>query len=165
MATEPGPGDIGLTTIKGDVGFLIRVGQWLLGEGFVNLEHAFVYVGNGCIVEAEPGGARMAEIDEYDARTVVWIRCPDEHRQAVADAARELVGTPYSFVDYVALALHRFRIPAPGLRKFIESSGHLICSALADRAAFLGCWTLFSDGRWFGYVTPASLNTLAEPPA
>lgn len=165
MATEPLPGDIGCTTIEGDVGWLIRFGQWLNGSGFANYEHCFVLINGGKIVEAEPGGARIADLTEYDPRTVAWVRCPDQYRQAVAQAARSLVGTPYSFLDYLAFALHRFHIPAPRLRRYIQSSNHLICSALADRAAELGGWILFSDGRWDGYVDPADVAALADPPA
>jgi cell wall-associated NlpC family hydrolase len=152
---QPQPGDIGLTQITGDVGRLIRLGQWLNGDGFADWEHCFVSIGNGQIVEAEPGGARIAELTEYDGRNVVWLRCPAEHRQAVADAARGLVGTPYSFLDYLALALGRFHIPVPGLRRLIGR--HRICSALADAAAQAGDWTLFDDERDPGDVTPADI--------
>lgn len=162
-SVEPQPGDIGCTQIHGNVGALIRIGQWLNGDGFANYEHCFVYIGDGQIVEAEPGGARVADLAEYDARTIAWVRCPEQYRQPVAQAAKSLVGTPYSFLDYLAFALHRFHIPAPMLRRFIQSSKHLICSALADRAAELGGWILFSDGRWSGYVDPADVAALAEP--
>jgi hypothetical protein len=161
-APDPQPGDIGCTQITGDVGLLIRIGQYLNGDGFANYEHAFVYVGDDRIVEAEPGGARSGSLDEYDSRMIVWLRCPDEHRTAVATAAISLIGTPYSALDYAALAAHRFHIPVPGLRRYVQASGHLICSQLADRAAELGGWTLFNDGRWPGYVTPADLANLAE---
>lgn len=158
---EPQPGDIGCTQITGNVGLLIRLGQWLNGDGFANYEHCFVYIGNGQIVEAEPGGARLADLAEYDQRTIVWLRCPAEHRDAVADAARALEGKPYSFLDYLALAAHRLHLPIPGLRHYIDSTGHLICSQLADRAAELGGWHLFTDSRWPGYVTPADIAALA----
>lgn len=160
-ASAPLPGDIGCTQITGDVGALIRLGQWLNGDGFANYEHAFVYVGDNRIVEAEPGGARRASLAEYDARTIVWLRCPDQYRTAVAAAAISLIGTRYSAADYAALALHRFHIPVPGLRRYVQASGRLICSQLADHAAELGGWTLFDDGRWPGYVTPADLAELA----
>jgi hypothetical protein len=159
--TDLGPGDIGCTQITGDVGLLIRLGQWLNGDGFADYEHAFVYVGDNRIVEAEPGGARPASLTEYAPRTVVWLHCPEQYRATVTAAAISLIGTPYSAADYFALALHRCHIPAPGLRRYIQSSGHLICSTLADRAAQLGGWTLFDDGRWCGDVTPADLARLA----
>ena len=160
--TEPGLGDIGCTTIKGDVGFLIRVGQFLLGDGFRNVEHAFTYVGDGQIVEAEPGGARLADLTEYDARTIVWVRCPDENRAAVAAAAKALIDTPYSGLDYVAIAAHRFHIP--GLKRIALSTSSMICSQLSTVAARRGGWPLLVP-KPAGYVVPDDLAALAEPPA
>lgn len=166
---QPRPGDIGLTNINGRVGRLIRVAQWANGTGFSDYQHAFVVVDDGFpgssqpynhIVEAEPGGARLALVSEYAERHVVYLRCPDACREAVAEAARGLLGTPYSFADYVSLAARRLRIPAPHLRAFIRDSGHQICSQLADCAAFRGGWTLFDDGRWEGDVTPGDLYQL-----
>lgn len=160
MEQPPNPGDIGVVRITGDVGRLIRIGQWLNGDGYADYEHCFVYIGNGQIVEAEPGGARIAELTEYADRDIAWLRCPPEHGPAVAAAAHGLVGTKYSFADYLAIAAHRLHLPIPGLRRYVASSGRLICSALADRAAQLGGWTLFNDGRWNGFVDPADIWNL-----
>jgi len=160
---RPAPaGDIGLVTIRGDVGRLIQVGQWLDGDGSENYEHAFVSLGDGSVVEAEPGGARRDPLAKYAAFDVVWLQCPPQLGGAVAEAALRLLGTPYSFLDYAALATHRLRIPAPGLRGYITDTGHLICSQLADEAARRGGWHLFADGRWSGYVTPGALFELAR---
>ncbi|MFD0528969.1 hypothetical protein ACFQ1I_21765 [Kitasatospora arboriphila] len=38
---------------------LIRIGQWLNASGFADYEHAFVFVGDGQLVEAQPGGAEL----------------------------------------------------------------------------------------------------------
>ena len=161
--TTPGLGDIGLVQIHGPVGRLISLGEWMLGDGFTPWDHAFVHVGDGWIIEAEPGpnGARLTQLSEYNDRAVLWLRCPDQYRAGVAHSARLLQGTRYSALDYFAIAAHRFHLPIPGLRHFIDTSGHLICSSLADRAAELGGWHLF-QGRWRGYVTPADLAGLAE---
>lgn len=158
---EPRPGDIGLVRIPGAGGFLIRVGQWLNGDGFADLEHAFVCVGGGELVEAEPGGARLRPLSQYDGAGVVWLCCPAQYGGAVARAARSGVGTPYSWLDYFALAAHRLRIPVPGLRIYIESEHHAMCSAFADQCAAAGGWHLFRR-RWAGYVTPGALRRLAE---
>lgn len=162
--SEPLPGDIGCTSIEGDVGWLIRLGERLNGDRFAQYQHAFVSIGGGQIVEAEPGGARIADLAEYDARTVVWVRCPDEHRQAVADAAKALVGRPYGFLDYLVIALHRFHVPFPGVRRFAESDKTIICSELGVLAARRGGWALLEPTP-AGFVTPAELAALAEPPA
>ena len=157
----PQPGDIGLVTIPNAAGRLIRLAQWLNGDGYRNYEHAFVCVDNlseVTIVEAEPGGAVLAPL-HYD--NVLWLRCPPELGAAVATAARGLAGTPYSFLDYFALAAVRFHLPSRRIRRYVASSGHLICSALADAAACRGGWHLYSDGRLPGDVTPGDLTRLA----
>lgn len=161
----PQPGDIGLVHMPGAVGKLIRFGQWLNSDGFADYEHAFVYVGEADfepdrIIEAMPGGALLSPLDIYDQ--VLWLKCPAEFRTGVAAAALSLRGVPYSFLDYASLAAHRLHIPAPHLRAYIRSSGHLICSQLADRAALLGGWKIFDDGRWEGDVTPGDLVRLAK---
>jgi hypothetical protein len=162
----PRPGDIGLASIPGYVGGLIRVGQWLNGDGYSRYEHAFVVVGPGTapgsttnpkMVEAMPRGALLSPVSKYDPGTVVYLRCPEQYRDAVAAAAREMIGVKYSVADYLALALHRAHIPTPLLKRYITNSKHLICSQLADLAADLGGWHLYDDGRWPGDVTPGDL--------
>lgn len=155
----PQPGDIGITRISGAGGLGIRIGQWLNGDGFADYEHAFVCTSPGTIVEAMPNGAREI-MDWHKPSETVYLSCPPVYRTAVAEAAHSLVGTPYSFADYAALAAHRFHIPTPHLKRYIETSGHAICSQLADLAAQRGGWHLFSDGRWSGDVTPGDLFRL-----
>jgi hypothetical protein len=77
-------------------------------------------------------------------------------RDAICLAARGYIGTPYSWLDYLAIAAHRLRIPVPGLRRFIESDKSMICSQLVDRVYADAGVHLFS-GVWPGYVTPADL--------
>lgn len=156
----PHAGDIGLTQIRGGVGKLIRFGQWLNGDGFANYEHAFVYVGNGQIVEAEPGGARLANLSEYDGNTVAWLKAPENRGGLIHLAAVCEIGTPYSFLDYLALAAVRFHLPSKWLRARVQNSGHLICSQLADLAASRAGWHLFDDGRLPQDVTPGDLYGL-----
>lgn len=159
--SDPLPGDFGLVKMGGEAGRLIRIGQWLNGDGFADYEHAFIYAGDGQIVEAEPGGAKCVPL-HYDG--VLWstgiprqLRPFGDQRAAIVKAARGYTGTPYSFADYLALAAHRLHIPAPGLREYIASSGHMICSQLVDQCYQDAGVHLFDDGRWPGYVTPGSL--------
>lgn len=155
----PPVGSIGLVKIRGGGGRAIRAMQWLNGDGFEDYEHAFVYVGNGEIVEAEPSGARVVPLSTYMGYEVLWIPCPQRYGAAVCAAARQFAAdrVPYSWLDYGACGLHHLHIPAPGLRRYIETSKHMMCSQLADRAASLGGWKLFDDGRFDGYVTPGAL--------
>jgi hypothetical protein len=162
---RPQVGDIGLTQIHGRVGRLIRVGQFLNGDGFYNYQHAFIVtdVTPGqwtSIVEAEPGGAQFNSMERYRGYQLSFLRCPDEYRDAVGYAATQIIGIGYSYADYLALALHRIGIKTPKLQKYIASSGHMICSQAADFVASTGGWQLFDDGRWFGDVTPGDLYGL-----
>lgn len=161
----PLPGDFGLTSISGDVGRLIRVGQWLNGDGYANFEHAFIYMGGGLIMEAEPGGARIRPLSEYPAYTVKWsaghFSLTPAQRNVIVTRARKFDGTPYSVLDYFALALHRLHIPAPGLRSYIRTSKHVICSQLVDICYQAAGVQLFTD-RWPGDVTPGDLSCLLD---
>ncbi|ARF59075.1 hypothetical protein [Streptomyces gilvosporeus] len=161
--THPQPGDIGLTRISGVTGQLIRFGQWLNKEGFADYEHAFLVLPDGRLLEAEPGGARIGSLSAYDGAPVLYV-CPEglttPQRTAICEASARYVGVPYSFLDYAAIAAHRFRLPVPGLRRYIASTGHLICSQLVDQCYLDAGVHLFTDGRWPGYVTPMALYDL-----
>jgi hypothetical protein len=130
----PVAGDFGLVSIEGGVGFLIRLGQFLNGDGFHNYEHAFIYVGDGKIVEAMPGGALVSDLSEYDGRTILWstglIPLTAVQRNNIVSRALYQKGIPYSFLDYLAIALYRLHIKHPGVAKRVEDSDHLICSQL-----------------------------------
>jgi hypothetical protein len=162
------PGTIGLTQISGDVGKLIRVGQFLNGNGFADYQHAFVYLDtDGSILEAEPGGARVGNVREYD--DIYW--CENiatrygKRLNDVVAAAAKYRNTPYSFLDYLAIAQRRLHLPTLGFRSYVASTGHMICSQLCARAYFDAGIPLYSE--WTGYVTPLDLynldRSLAKP--
>lgn len=163
-APQPQPGDFAVTTVRGQVGFLISLGEWLNGSRFGHWDHAFVYVGDGQLVEAEPGGARLAGLDEYQSRPVAWstghIELTGEQRTAVVAAARSFIGVPYSAADYVALALWHFHLRIPWARRVMASRASMICSELCDFAFEAAGVHLFADGRAPGDVTPADLAAL-----
>lgn len=161
---RPKVGDIGITTISDWGGKVIRGLQWLNGDGFADFEHAYVVTNVEdtavpFIVEAMPGGAQHVENWHPNS---VFLKCPEGLGELVAQAALEcaLKKIPYSDLDYVSIAAHRLHIPAPHLRKYIQSSGHMICSQLADYCALKGGWHLFKDHRWEGDVTPGDLYGL-----
>jgi hypothetical protein len=167
----PKPGDIGMVRMPGAVGRIIRSLQWINGGGYHDYEHVYEVVGvhvrgddlpgDGMkVIEAMPGGALLSPLSQFDGLNPVYLRCPDEFRDGVVAAALASRGTPYSFVDYLAIVLHRIHVPTPLLKRYIRNSGHMICSQLADHAAEEGGWHLFYDGRWEGDVTPADLYKL-----
>lgn len=164
---QPQPGDFFLTTISGWKGVLVRVGQWLNGDGWSRWQHAGIYLGNGEIIEAEPGGARIVPLSNLDGAPVAWSSWPlrDVERELIVVVAREFEGTPYAWAGYLAMALHRFHIPTPGLRRYIASRNSMICSQLVDAAYEFCNVHLFDDRRWPGDVTPADLETVLEGPA
>lgn len=156
----PQPGDIGLIPIAGIPGFLIRLGQWLNGDGFADYEHAFIVLEAGMLLEGQPGGAVIRPLYEYDDRNILYVSpagLTPGQRKAICDAARTFEGTPYSFVDYAAIGAHRLHLPIPGLRDYVEDTGHQICSQLVDNAYRDAGIKLFSDDRWAGWCTPGSI--------
>ncbi|MCC9311671.1 hypothetical protein LN042_32180 [Kitasatospora sp. RB6PN24] len=154
-----------MVRITGEVGRLIRIGQWLNGDGYADYEHAFILVGDDMVVEAQPGGARQTPLATYQDRPIRWssgrVPLTNDQRAAIVSAAHRYLGVPYSFLDYLALATHRFRLPGNGLLKgFVADTRHQICSQLVDQCYRDAGVNLFSDGRWTGYVTPADLARL-----
>ena len=162
MTAFPQPGDFAVVSAGGIAGPLISFGEWLNGDGFGEWEHAFLYVGGGDIIQAEPGGASERPLTGH-AHTL-WssdaIPLTDPQRHAICAAAEGYLGIPYSFLDYAALAAHRLHLDVPGLRAYISDTGHMICSQLVDQCYADAGVHLFADGRWPGYVTPASLASL-----
>jgi hypothetical protein len=176
---EPLPGDYQCVSVGGQAGKLIALGERLNGDAFTQYQHVRVYMGGMQAVEADPGGARLITLPSFDsAADVLWStgaaiapdgkggwRVPDDlERQGICHAARGYADAHagYSALDYFALALHHFRIPFPGVRALIASSGRMICSQLVDQCYQDGGVHLFDDGRWPGYVTPADLAALVE---
>jgi hypothetical protein len=156
----PRPGDIGLTSVRGPVGRLIQLGEALCGDGFTQFEHAFLVLPGGMLIEAQPGGAVIRPLSDYDGRHVAYVApagMTDGQREAVCAAALKYVGVGYSFLDYAAIAAHRVHLPVPFLKRLVASSKHMLCSQLVDQSFQDGGCALFSDLRWPGYVVPADL--------
>lgn len=159
------PGDVGFATIPGRVGAWVNLGQALLRDSS-RWSHAFLVLDNGECVEAMPSGARIvplaSRIGSYD---YAYARLPLDkvQRTEIAKIGRDLEGTPYSFADYAALAAWEWHLPFRNrLRKFVSSSGHMICSQLVDYALCRVDYHLFDDGRLSQDVTPGDLFYATE---
>ncbi|MFB7479539.1 hypothetical protein ACFUEM_08685 [Streptomyces anulatus] len=159
MVTTPQVGDFALTRIEGITGRFVAAGQALVGDA-APVQHAFVYVGNGMVVQAMPGGAEMIPIEEASP-VVQWstghFDLSEEQRDAVVVEAVALVGTPYSFLDYASIALAHYRIRPAWVRDYVASTGHLMCSQLVDEVYLRVGLHLFDDGRIPGDVSPGDL--------
>jgi cell wall-associated NlpC family hydrolase len=161
--TEPLPGDFGLTRIGGLAGSFVNCGQWFVGD-FAPVQHALVYVGDGRVVQAMPDGAECIPL-EAASPVVKWstglIDLTPEQREGISLLSLQLVGTPYSFLDYVSIALERLGVRPKFIRDFVASSGHLICSQLVCLAYERAGINLF-PGTFPGDVTPGDLWKLLK---
>lgn len=132
-------------------------------------DHAFVYLGDGDIFEAQPKGAKVSRLSNYDGKPQCWSATeltPDQRIQ-IPVRARTLVGTPYGFWDIVLLGPLQLGIPLrwmpPVLVRKVLSSKSMICSQVV---AWLGQHT--GVASWMcgqadaQLVTPGDLATLAE---
>lgn len=95
-------GQFGVVKTNGIFGKLIRIGtlsRW---------NHAFIYVGDGKIVEANPRGVEVSDVSKYPV--IAWNKhqeLSESERQTIAQSALATVGKSYSFLTIALLA---FRI-------------------------------------------------------
>ncbi len=178
-------GDIGFTKIKGKVGFLVSIGQAVIGDP-CRYTHTFLCLGDGWIIEAMPGGARLRKLTAWDwhpndgGAAFARLNMTDATREVIKREGPKYAGTPYSFADYLALALKARRRPyvpvgdtimgvvtrpavaqrssgPTWLDRYVTDSGHMICSQLADHVLAVSGVHLFNDGRLHQDVTPGDL--------
>lgn len=174
MKTYP-VGSFFVVQVEGVVGFLIALGQLLCLRPSAYGHCGIVISASGDTMEAQPGGARPGHLANYAGRLIRVCDGPILREAATgvdtarlrADVAAEAVklrGVPYSPLDYVALGMLHLHIPAAGwVRRRVETSGHLICSALVDRAYARAGIHLFTDpDRLPGDVMPADLADWAD---
>lgn len=155
---QPKLGDFGLVRTPDLGGRIIRLGT----DSWMN--HAFIYVGNGHVIEARPGGAGFANVDSYThpqfhlAWSTDLIEIDDYTRDKIVKWAVAQQGVGYNWLDIAALSLHCIGLGTPAwARKKIEDDDRLICSQLVDKAYRLAGVKLFDDGRLPGSVTPGDL--------
>ncbi len=193
------PGTIGFGPLYGPAGKLAMLGEVVCDGGFhvgeLNVGHVFVVteqhsLGPVMAVEAMPNGAREVQID-LDRWTpeYAYVRLPEDYPGQALDAAimaRAMIGTPYSFASYAALAAWRFGWKAPKLEEWInrrkpaqridgastlrseERDGaafytrqlpcEAICSVLADQAWALTGKQVMPEGTPHQCVTPSVLG-------
>lgn len=168
------PATILLSRIHGWLGRSAAAAQALTRDGS-RWTHASLYLGDGRLIQAEPGGARIRPVTEFaDGREVRWSDAPiqrhlaglscwgaeieRELRARVVEAALSMEGAPYCWSAYVAIAIPGWR----RLRRTVEAGDRVLCSALVDRAFRLAGIELFPERRPGGEVTPADLADLDE---
>ncbi len=162
MATRiPRPGDYFLVRMHGVLGWLIGLGQFLIGDAS-RYSHAGIVLDDGTAIEAAPFGARRRDLTQLvlSHPEVYFSRLPltEEQREAVVARAKRMEGRRYSYAAYLAIALARWGFRPVRLRRYIEDSGRIICSAAVDEAYQQCGIHLFDDGRWLHEVTPGDLT-------
>ena len=149
-------GQFGVVRTNSLAAWLIRLGT----RSQVN--HAFVFIEEDRIVEAEGKGAVISHISKYDGALcpVSDFALTDTEQAAVVEQARAVVGTPYGYLDIACLTLLSLGIRWQWLLARAQSSKTLICSQLVDRVYRDAGLHLYEDGRPDGEVTPGDLLVL-----
>jgi cell wall-associated NlpC family hydrolase len=163
---HPQPGTFFLARIGGLLGLAIAFGQWVIGDAS-RYSHAGIVLDDGTVLEAMPGGARIAPLADVLARRPLafsWaIPLTDAQRADVVAGARALEHVPYGFTAYLHLALCRFGIRWGWLISRLQRDHRFICSQLVDFVYAGAGVPLFTDGRACFEVTPGDLaNALIE---
>jgi hypothetical protein len=154
------PGIYGLSHGGGITGELIRSAtqSWA--------GHAFIYVGNGMMVEGVPPRAQLVPAGKYD--DAIWAyKMPISPEQEVkaGDRAHALIGTDYDYPAYIGFALEVLKLKSgQQLDPVFKSDTWRVCSALVyDSLTFAGLsfdWSvIFNADKWpdDNLVSPAML--------
>jgi hypothetical protein len=140
------PGVFGLSHGGGLAGDLIRHAT----ES--SYGHAFLYLGDGVIVQGQPQVAALAKADSHSDATWawrMWDQLAAEHKwtpaqvKVVQDAVvlrgRALVGTPYDWAAYAAFASEVLHLAHGGaMQQFFEHNPRRVCSGLVADALTAG---------------------------
>lgn len=84
------------------------------------------------IIQAEPGGARWARLDDYQTDSKVFASddLTDEQRQQIMAKAVVLLGTPYGWTDILRLSLRCMGLQWAWLTRAADNERAMICSQL-----------------------------------
>lgn len=140
------PGTFGVSHGGGTAGELIRhaTGSWA--------GHAFLYLGDGLIVQGQPPQAATAPADSHgDAiwawRMWDWLRDDQKWTPArvmnaqtmVVERGKALIGCSYDYEAYVAFALMVMKLRnADQIAPFFRRDAWRVCSALVADAEGMG---------------------------
>lgn len=126
------------------------------------VSHAAVITGtDGAMVEAEPGGARLGNINEYKGRYILLSAAEEstpEQRQIVVDAALHMVGVPYNDLGIIDDGLESLGIVWKWLAKAASSDHKLICSQIVASCGAVAGLGWMCGKKYPSEVTPADLG-------
>lgn len=109
--------------------------------------------GTQYVLEANRHGFRRAPLSEYaGCKQIKWSHDPLtlQQRHTILREGHARIGTPYGWLDYVAIILHRLGIRVPAVVNRVLSEDRLICS---QAVALLG--ELAGETQWLcGETSP-----------
>ena len=151
---KPRIGDYGVIRSTGLFARLIQIGtvsRW---------NHAFIYVGDGKIVEATPKGVILSPVSKYNL--IAWNQHEEldsKERYIIADFALSKIGQPYNFIVIANLALRILGLKVLAntklLYKMAQGEGY-ICSELTAECYKVAGADLFTKAP--DLVTPGDLT-------
>jgi uncharacterized protein YycO len=125
---DPRIGDYGVVRSNGIFARLIQIGtvsRW---------NHAFVYIGDGQIIEANPRGIEVSSVFKYPL--IAWNQHEEldaKERHIIVEHAKAQIGKPYNFLVIANLALRILGLKVLAntklLYKMAQKDGY-ICSEL-----------------------------------
>jgi uncharacterized protein YycO len=133
---EPRIGDYGVVRTGGFFGKLIRLGtvsRW---------NHAFIYVGDSQIVEANPTGVALSPLSKY--AQVAWNQheeLSEAQRAGIVQHAKLAIGRPYNFGIIVMLALRALGVkvfPKKIIHYLANHAGYICSELVAESYADAG---------------------------
>ena len=157
----PAEGDYLVIRTHGIVAEGIRL-ACAIGGTWSAYNHAAIYVGvvNGIhsIVEANPSGVQVSPLSSYPFDDYVISRLPLSpwERAKVSTAARSYVGTPYGWLDIVALGAVQLHHCPTWLRVRAERDDRIVCSQLVT-ACYEAAGITVVPGKEPWAVTPPDL--------
>ena len=155
----PKPGDFGVTATSGFVARMIRI----VTRSAVN--HAFVYVGDGLVIEAQMrAGMSFKSAIRYPGATWSALPLTDVERAAIVAWSRRHLRVRYNFLDILALflTLELGWVAPRWARRMVANPNRLICSEAVDLAYQAAGVQLINDGRPPCDVTPEDLFQVIE---
>jgi hypothetical protein len=148
------PGDVALYRPHNTLGAIVA---WLTRARYCHVR--LITTTDGQTVEADLKGAIRGRVQPGDV--IVSAPLTDAQRALIPVLAAAVVGTPYGFLDILALLLASFGLRFPALAARIERSDRLICSQLVDVVWQAAGFHAFADGRLPQDVTPGDIADTA----
>lgn len=120
--------------------------------------HAGIYVGNGTVIEAQPEGVNYAPVNSWANGRILWSceELSDAQREAIVTSAKAALGTPYSWLDILALGLSAWGITPSWVWARLSRQDRLICSQLVARC-YQNAGVDLCPGKPDSRITPGDL--------